>query len=142
MTTENAYQALERTLCIPSDVTQLATVQSFIKELLGNTRYSQDELEEILLAVQEGVTNAIHHGNGGTTSCEGQILMKIFETHLEVKIRDQGNGFDPSRLDDPRLPQHRLKSKGRGIMFIQNFMDEVCFECNDDYHELKMNRFR
>lgn len=96
---------------------------------------------EILLAMQEGVTNAIHHGNNGGKS-EVSIYMRLFETHLEVSIQDQGTGFDPTCVADPRKPEHLMRSNGRGIMFIENFMDEVCFKRHNSYHELKMVRFR
>ena len=142
MTNEHVHQTLERTFCITSDVAELSRVHSLTTELLGDANYGEDELHEILLAVQEGVTNAIHHGNGGTAECEVTIRLAVFDTHLEINIRDQGTGFDPGCIKDPLLPQHRLRSKGRGIMFIENFMDEVCFELNDQYHELKMVRFR
>ena len=44
---------------------------------------------------------------------------------LEVKVRDEGEGFDPEELADPLAPENLLKSSGRGIFFMRNFMDDV-----------------
>ena len=43
-------------------------------------------------------------------------------------MRDQGEGFDPGILVDPLAPENLLKSSGRGIFLIRNFMDDVQLE--------------
>ena len=44
---------------------------------------------------------------------------------MTVRIRDEGEGFDPVEVDDPLAPENLLKESGRGILFMRNFMDEV-----------------
>ncbi len=44
---------------------------------------------------------------------------------LKIRVRDQGEGFDPEQLEDPLAPENLLKSSGRGIFLIRNFMDDV-----------------
>ena len=44
---------------------------------------------------------------------------------LTIRVRDQGEGFDPEEVADPLAPENLLKSSGRGIFLIRNFMDEV-----------------
>jgi len=44
---------------------------------------------------------------------------------LLICVRDQGDGFDPESLADPLDPENLLKSGGRGVFLIRNFMDEV-----------------
>jgi len=45
-----------------------------------------------------------------------------------VTVRDQGEGFDPSGLDNPLDPQNLMKEHGRGIFILKNLMDEVSFD--------------
>ncbi len=40
-------------------------------------------------------------------------------------IRDEGPGFDPSKLPDPLDPENMDKISGRGLLLIRTFMDEV-----------------
>ena len=40
-------------------------------------------------------------------------------------MRDQGEGFDPNDIADCLDPENILKSSGRGIFLIRNFMDDV-----------------
>ena len=44
---------------------------------------------------------------------------------LVIRIEDQGEGFEPEDVADPLAPENILKSSGRGIFLIRNFMDEV-----------------
>ena len=47
---------------------------------------------------------------------------------LAIRVRDQGEGFDPEQLADPLAPENLLKSSGRGIFLIRNFMDEMVLQ--------------
>ena len=38
---------------------------------------------------------------------------------------DRGAGFEPEAVADPLAPENMLKSSGRGIFFMRNFMDDV-----------------
>jgi serine/threonine-protein kinase RsbW len=42
-----------------------------------------------------------------------------------VEVVDEGDGFDPEAVADPLDPENVLKSSGRGIFFMRNFMDDV-----------------
>jgi serine/threonine-protein kinase RsbW len=46
-------------------------------------------------------------------------------TELEVRVTDQGEGFEPQEVADPLAPENVLKSSGRGIFFMRSFMDDV-----------------
>ena len=46
---------------------------------------------------------------------------------VRITIRDQGPGFDPSRLPDPTVPENIGKISGRGLLLIRTFMDDVRF---------------
>ena len=44
-----------------------------------------------------------------------------------MKIKDEGEGFDVSRVPDPTRDENILKEHGRGIYIIRSLVDE--FEC-------------
>jgi serine/threonine-protein kinase RsbW len=44
---------------------------------------------------------------------------------LMIRVRDQGEGFEPETLANPLAPENLLKSSGRGIFLIRSFMDDV-----------------
>jgi serine/threonine-protein kinase RsbW len=87
-----------------------------------------DSLHWVGVAVRESVINAIKHGNQNDAA---KHVFVEFETHeqavpeLSIRVRDQGAGFDPEEVADPLAPENLLKSSGRGIFLIRNFMDDV-----------------
>jgi serine/threonine-protein kinase RsbW len=81
------------------------------------------------VAVRESVVNAIKHGNQGDESKRVVVEFTPVPSHdpqeLVIRVEDEGEGFDPEELADPLAPENILKSSGRGIFLIRNFMDEV-----------------
>ena len=89
----------------------------------------EESIHWIGVAVRESVINAIKHGNSSDVA---KHVFVEFETDLvdrapalTIRVRDQGEGFDPEDLDDPMAPENLLKSSGRGIFLIRSFMDDV-----------------
>src|ERR1019366_2410633 len=53
------------------------------------------------------------------------VHAKLTQEEAYFCIRDEGPGFDPSKLPDPTDPENLLKASGRGILLIRTFMDEA-----------------
>lgn len=81
----------------------------------------------ILMALREALANAIKHGNARDLAKRVHLEMNVVDGWLQIRIRDEGAGFDPSKIDDPLAPENRLKTSGRGIFYMKTFMDEVRF---------------
>jgi serine/threonine-protein kinase RsbW len=88
-----------------------------------------DAVHWIGVAVRESVINAIKHGNredyGKIVTVEFAVAPSKDPSELVVRVLDQGEGFDPEEVADPLAPENILKSSGRGIFFMRNFMDDV-----------------
>jgi serine/threonine-protein kinase RsbW len=92
----------------------------------------EDQLHWVSVAVRESVINAIKHGNQHDETKRVVVEFSPFPSHqpeeLVIRVRDQGDGFDPGELADPLAPENIMKSSGRGIFLIRNFMDEVVLD--------------
>jgi serine/threonine-protein kinase RsbW len=81
------------------------------------------------VAIRECVINAIKHGNRNDPAkhvfVEFSTGTSTGDSILTIRVRDQGEGFDPATLADPLAPENLLKSSGRGIFLIRSFMDDV-----------------
>ena len=88
-----------------------------------------DSLHWVSVAVRESVINAIKHGNscdeGKRVHVEFTPLDAVAPPGIAIRVRDEGQGFDPDALPDPLAPENILKASGRGIFLIRSFMDDV-----------------
>jgi serine/threonine-protein kinase RsbW len=89
----------------------------------------EDSLHWVSVAVRESVVNAIKHGNKNDETkrvvVEFTPLPLDEPEELVIRVKDEGEGFDPEEVADPLAPENILKSSGRGIFLIRNFMDDV-----------------
>lgn len=91
----------------------------------------EDQLHWVSVAVRESVVNAIKHGNQSDQS--KRVIVEFSpvpptSSELVIRIEDQGEGFEPEEVANPLAPENILKSSGRGIFLIRNFMDDVSLQ--------------
>jgi serine/threonine-protein kinase RsbW len=65
------------------------------------------------------------HGNKEDEAKTIEVTLNCLGRELEIEVRDQGEGFDPTSIPDPTDPANILKTSGRGIFLMRTFMDEV-----------------
>jgi serine/threonine-protein kinase RsbW len=105
------------------DVVQV--VSDYVTQSVG---LAEDAAYWVGVAIREAVVNAIKHGNRNDAS---KYVFVEFETMLSaapelgIRVRDQGDGFDPDAAANPLAPENMLKSSGRGIFLMRTFMDDV-----------------
>ena len=89
----------------------------------------EDGVHWVGVAIRESVINAIKHGNRNDSSKHVFVEFETSEApdapELRIRVRDEGEGFDPEEIADPLAPENLLKSSGRGIFLIRSFMDDV-----------------
>ncbi len=125
---------------IESDSKNLITVEEFIHFFAVELNLSEDKINGLLLAITEATTNAIKHGNKSDKN--KLVFIDVFSDneYLTIKIKDQGEGFDPAKLPDPTHPDNLLKDSGRGVYLMKIYLDEIIFNKTVDGMEtiLKM----
>jgi len=115
-------------LVIPSEIRLVDMVHEVSQILAEMAGFTPDDALNVGLAVREAVINAILHGNKKESSRKVSIQLDVEQAGgIEIKIRDQGEGFDPGSNPDPTDDAHVLNSSGRGILMIRAFVDDVGF---------------
>jgi serine/threonine-protein kinase RsbW len=104
-------------------------VQVVSDHMARDVGLDEDSLHWVSVAIRESVINAIKHGNRNDAAKHVFIEFETATTsngpELAIRVRDQGEGFDPETVANPLDPENLLKSSGRGIFLIRNFMDDV-----------------
>lgn len=115
-------------LAIASRLENIELVQVVLEDLLKRLGLEEDDRHWIDLAVREAVANAIRHGNRDDPGKEVEVDVALAGEELVIRVGDEGAGFDPSQRRDPRAPDRLLQPNGRGIFYMENFMDEVAYD--------------
>lgn len=79
------------------------------------------------VGVTEALSNAMLYGNGRDPRKRVRIEASITAASIVIRVTDEGVGFDPASLPDPRLPANRSRPAGRGLFLIRELMDRVEF---------------
>jgi serine/threonine-protein kinase RsbW len=100
-------------------------VQLVGDQLAREIGLDDDAVHWVGVSVRESVINAIKHGNRYDASKHVFVEFEVDIPELRIRVRDQGEGFDPEDVPDCLTPENILRSSGRGIFLIRNFMDDV-----------------
>ena len=76
-------------------------------------------------ALEEAMTNAVRHGNGGDASKRVVVRYAVSPEMCVICVRDEGTGFEPAKIPDPTAPDRLSLPCGRGIMLIRAYMTDV-----------------
>ncbi len=112
-------------LSYPSQIDTVGEAAAAVAEFMRRQGMSEDVAFGVDMAVREAVTNAVLHGNKLDKSKSVEIKLKNSPEGFEISVHDEGKGFNPNDVPDPTKEENLLRTSGRGIFFMRNFMDEV-----------------
>lgn len=110
---------------IPSDLAEARRVQERIEEALAASAYSEHDIFAIKLALEEALVNAIKHGNQMDPEKRVFVVYSITAERFDIRITDEGEGFNPDDVPDPTLEINIERPCGRGLLLMRGFMTEV-----------------
>lgn len=128
--------------------------------------WSDRDRLQIGMALDEAISNAMHHGNLEVDSkirdddnedvyyqtirdrknlapfCDRRVRIEaeFSDQHICVQITDDGPGFDPSTIPDPTAEENLHRACGRGLFLIRAFMDSVAH--NKTGNQITMTKLR
>ena len=113
---------------LDNDLKNVEVAEEITRRVASTAGFDEDDQQRIEMAVHESMINAIWHGNKNDPSKSVWLQFKIHRDRLEIRIRDQGKGFNPNQIPDPLESDNLLNVSGRGIFLIRAFMDELRVE--------------
>ena len=127
-------------LLVPSRLDHLDLIQATAEQIARLAGCTAEPQLDFALAVREGAVNAMKHAHGLNPACLVRLEFRCTAEFLEVSIIDHGPGFDPTTLQDPRLPENLLRPSGRGLFLIRSLVDQVHFIQHDAGMELVLRK--
>ena len=144
----------EARFLVLNDPSSLQPLIGYFQDLMSQMKIvDKSGLIRVGTALHEALVNAIEHGNLEVRSdlrdiddrqayqfllAQRRAMAPFRDRRLQVTakfthkqavycIRDEGPGFDTSKLPDPTDPANLERVSGRGLYLIRTFMDEVFF---------------
>lgn len=127
-------------IMIPSNTADGLSAQEKLVALMEKFEYSMRDVFAMRLSLEEGITNAIRHGNKFASDKNVIIRCDISTEKMRVVIVDEGDGFDPEDVPDPTLEEFIERPCGRGLMLMRAYLN-LC-EYSDGGRCLTMERER
>lgn len=116
---------LTRQVVISSDLKAARKAEQKLLREISARGYDEQTVFAIKLAVEEGLNNAVRHGNGYDSNKRVVFEFDVNAERVEVVITDEGLGFNPDSIPDPTVDENLEKPSGRGIMLMRAYMDKV-----------------
>ena len=112
-------------LTMESDNAAVRIVQDRIMAEVDRCGFDAHSQFAIKLALEEGLINAIKHGNKYDPGKRVHVEWSCTPAELDVTIEDEGVGFERVDVPDPTLEENIEKCSGRGILLIEAYMTSV-----------------
>ncbi len=106
----------------------LAGMRAFVENAANGEQVDQEALADLLLALNEALTNIILHGYQDQP---GRIEIEVGYQNcdLSVQIRDWSPAFDPAAIPPPDLsiPLELRPLGGMGVHMMRSFTDKMSY---------------
>ncbi len=102
--------------------------------------FSKDDVFAVHLALEEAFLNAVKHGNKMDPDKTVTIDYTVDHEKVEISIRDEGVGFNPQSVPDPRVGENLYRPEGRGLLLMNAYMH--VFEYNEQGNGVHMIRYK
>jgi serine/threonine-protein kinase RsbW len=92
---------------------------------MATAGYTEDDVFAVCLGLNEALLNAIQHGNGADPAKRVRVSYHVTAERLLAEVEDEGPGFDPDAVPDPRAPENLERLGGRGLLLMRTYLTWV-----------------
>ncbi len=127
-------------MVVESKPSAVVGVYEQILSKLENNGFSKDDTFAVHLALEEAFLNAVKHGNKMDSAKSVKIDYSVGLDKVEISMTDEGDGFQPEGVADPRWGESLYTPEGRGLLLMNSYMDVVKF--NERGKSVYMARYK
>lgn len=114
---------------------ELPRIYQEVEQFLISHKIRDPILNNILLCVDELVTNIMKYAYSDHKDHTAHLKCQIFDSKIEVELRDDGIPFDPTNhIHRPTQASNEVKLGGHGIALVLKLMDRVDYKRENDYN--------
>lgn len=133
-------EALAAEFVFTGDPAAMTAVRDRVMDFVHEHCADEQQEIDIMIALQEGLANAVLHGSGNDPSKIIRCLVDVTPEAITIVIKDSGKGFDTAVAVDSAEDGTNLTQHGRGIYLMRGLMDEVSYRHGGS--ELRLKKLR
>jgi serine/threonine-protein kinase RsbW len=111
-----------------------------VMAVVRSEQWNENDLFALELILEESLTNAVEHGNGLDKSKMVRFDCKLNHNRVYARIEDEGEGFDPRAVADPREPDNQMIESGRGVLLMTHFATKIRWNKRGNVVEIEKDR--
>ncbi len=124
---------------LPCALAEVPSARRAVRRFLAEHGLHEEELAACELALAEACNNAIQNVREGGNLDPVEITVLCTDSKVEICVNDRTPGFEwPDHVDLPDMNSER----GRGLFFIQSFMDTAQYYRGKHENSLVMRKMR
>ena len=131
---------INSSIVVESKASAVVEVCNEILTKLEEHNFDKDDIFAVHLTFEEAFLNAVKHGNKSDPTKKVKIDYSVTPEKVEITITDEGNGFEPESIDDPRFGNGLYEPGGRGLLLMNSYMDVVKY--NEQGNSVYMVRYK
>ncbi len=121
-----------KTLNLTSDLSSLSVIDYVIEDIKHLNFLGEDIPVYIQVVLCEAISNAIIHGNEFDSDKHVELKYYVKNGFLHFSVKDEGEGFHLSSVDNPTTAANVETCGGRGVFLVKELCSFVEY-CNDSH---------
>lgn len=115
-------------------VRDLNDIREFLENAIMTLGGGEDVAGDLVLAVNEAVTNTLLHGYGEETPGAVAVSVEADGGDLRVRLIDDAPRFDPTSVPPPDIhrPLEERPLGGLGVHMMRQLTDELVYHLTDE----------
>ncbi len=129
---------------VEASTKHLSDVRNFVARHASDQGFSENQVSDLKLAVDEAYTNIIKHAYNSSDQNSVEIFLKFDSEKLCVSLLDQGKSFEPDTYAKPNISEKIQQGKrgGMGVYLIHQLMDSVSYHADSGKNEIRLCKKR
>lgn len=108
---------------------ELVAIQG-LEKMGGYFGISDEKIGEAKVLVTEAVINGLEHA--GNNNPYVKVEFSMTQEKLIILVKDFGEGFDPNKIQDPKIEEKlgNVHKRGWGLKLMKSMSDDLIIESN------------
>ncbi len=131
----------KETIVIKNQKTEIKTVKDVFLRIAEENEVGKDSIFEVLLIIEEVLTNIISYSFKEETKHSIEIDFGIKDNLMTIIFTDDGIPFDPYEVEMKSLKAGKKFVGGKGIKIIKSYSDIIEYKRKDNKNILRIGKY-